>query len=407
MKTFEEIMANENTENLKKAIWVNKIITDSESDTREEFEKQTTRTDINYENGVGVISESISKHFSIVIDKENKIRTEKEYSVDNFGKITDKNTIVDEFDDLGRCIKQTILGDNDIPVSTTYEKYHENTDILTERIEKNNVTKVTTMFDRDGKPTIEDTVTIKSGIRLVTKEYSYNEQGDIIKLKRPKTFTKFSYVYDINKNILSKTTKIFNNNGKLLKKVTCNYNSNGTIRSRIVNDIVVYKSVYDTKGKLLRTINCDKKGATFDRIFESYVDKDTNHAIEIMKLKTVYDTGRFTEKVIKSELSEDGLLLAQCEDNTKVVTYGYDDDGKEVKTTMKKVVDGKFIVYRTVVTEYDKDSDNYVSTEYDKDNNILRKKIKKYDVSDNTTEDNNVLLVYKNGDIEGEEYVLC
>lgn len=407
MKTFEEIMANESTENLKKAIWVNKIITDIESDTREGFIKQTTRTDINYENGVGVISESISKHFSIVFDKENKIRTEKEYSVDNFGKITDKNTIVDEFDDLGRCIKQTILGDNDIPVSTTYEKYHENTDILTERIEKNNVTKVTTMFDRDGKPTIEDTVTIKSGIRLVTKEYSYNEQGDIIKLKRPKTFTKFSYVYDINKNILSKTTKIFNNNGKLLKKVTCNYNSNGTIRSRIVNDIVVYKSVYDTKGKLLRTINCDKKGATFDRIFESYVDKDTNHAIEIMKLKTVYDTGRFTEKVIKSELSEDGLLLAQCEDNTKVVTYGYDDDGKEVKTTMKKVVDGKFIVYRTVVTEYDKDSDNYVSTEYDKDNNILRKKIKKYDVSDNTTEDNNVLLVYKNGDIEGEEYVLC
>lgn len=407
MKTFEEIMANESTENLKKAIWVNKIITDIESDTREEFIKQTTRTDINYENGVGVISESISKHFSIVFDKENKIRTEKEYSVDNFGKITDKNTIVDEFDDLGRCIKQTILGDNDIPVSTTYEKYHENTDILTERIEKNNVTKVTTMFDRDGKPTIEDTVTIKSGIRLVTKEYSYNEQGDIIKLKRPKTFTKFSYVYDINKNILSKTTKIFNNNGKLLKKVTCNYSSNGTIRSRIVNDIVVYKSVYDTKGKLLRTINCDKKGATFDRIFESYVDKDTNHAIEIMKLKTVYDTGRFTEKVIKSELSEDGLLLAQCEDNTKVVTYEYDDDGKEVKTTMKKVVDGKFIVYRTVVTEYDKDSDNYVSTEYDKDNNILRKKIKKYDVSDNTTEDNNVLLVYKNGDIEGEEYVLC
>lgn len=407
MKTFEEIMANESTENLKKAIWVNKIITDIESDTREEFIKQTTRTDINYENGVGVISESISKHFSIVFDKENKIRTEKEYSVDNFGKITDKNTIVDEFDDLGRCIKQTILGDNDIPVSTTYEKYHENTDILTERIEKNNVTKVTTMFDRDGKPTIEDTITIKSGIRLVTKEYSYNEQGDIIKLKRPKTFTKFSYVYDINKNILSKTTKIFNNNGKLLKKVTCNYNSNGTIRSRIVNDIVVYKSVYDTKGKLLRTINCDKKGATFDRIFESYVDKDTNHTIEIMKLKTVYDTGRFTEKVIKSELSEDGLLLAQCEDNTKVVTYEYDDDGKEVKTTMKKVVDGKFIVYRTVVTEYDKDSDNYVSTEYDKDNNILRKKIKKYDVSDNTTEDNNVLLVYKNGDIEGEEYVLC
>ena len=80
MKTFEEIMANESTENLKKAIWVNKIITDTESDTREEFIKQTTRTDINYENGVGVISESISKHFSIVFDKENKIRTEKEYS---------------------------------------------------------------------------------------------------------------------------------------------------------------------------------------------------------------------------------------------------------------------------------------------------------------------------------------
>lgn len=406
MKTFEEIMANESTENLKKAIWVNKIITDIESDTREEFIKQTTRTDINYENGVGVISESISKHFSIVFDKENKIRTEKEYSVDNFGKITDKNTIVDEFDDLGRCIKQTILGDNDIPVSTTYEKYHENTDILTERIEKNNVTKVTTMFDRDSNPTIEETVTIKSGIRLVTKEYSYNEQGDIIKLKRPKTFTKFSYVYDINKNILSKTTKIFNNNGKLLKKVTCNYNSNGTIRSRIINDIVVYKSVYDTKGKLLRSINHDdKRGITFDRVFESYIDKDTNHAIEIMRLKTIYDTGRFTEKVIKSELSEDGLLLSECEDNTKVVTHEYDDDGKEVKTIMKKVVNGEFIVYRTVVTEYE-DSDNYVSTEYDKDNNVLRKKIKKRDVYDNTTEYNEVLLAYGNYDNKGEEYVL-
>ena len=407
MKTFEEIMANENTENLKKANWVNRILSYNESDTREELEKQRTKTDIAYENGTGVILKSVSKHFSKVFDKENNTRTEKEYTVDNFGKITNKSTIIDEFDNLERCIKKTVLGDNDIPISTTYRKYYEDTDIISEMIEKNDITKVTTMFDRDGKPTIEETVTIKSGIRLITKEYSYNEQGDIIKLKRPKTFTTFSYVYDINKNILSKTTKMFNNNGKLLKKETYNYNSKGVIRSHIVNDIVVNKNVFDTTGKLLRSIDYEKDGTIFDRVFESYVDKNTNHTIDIMKTKTIYDTGRFIEKVIKSELSEDGLLLSQCEDNTKVVTHEYDDAGNRIKTVMKKVINGEFIVYRTVVTEYDKDSYYCVSTEYDKDNNILRKKIVKRDVSDNTTEVNNVLLIYKNGDNEGEEYVLC
>ena len=407
MKTFEEIMVNENTENLKKAIWVNRILSYNESDTREELEKQRTKTDIAYENGTGVILKSISEHFSKVFDKENNTRIEKEYTVDNFGKITNKSTIIDEFDNLERCIKKTVLGDNDIPISTTYRKYYDDTDILSEMIEKNDITKVTTMFDRDGKPTIEETVTIKSGIRLITKEYSYNEQGDIIKLKRPKTFTTFSYVYDINKNILSKTTKMFNNNGKLLKKETYNYNSKGVIRSHIVNDIVVNKNVFDTTGKLLRSIDYEKDGTIFDRVFESYVDKNTNHTIDIMKTKTIYDTGRFIEKVIKSELSEDGLLLSQCEDNTKVVTHEYDDAGNRIKTVMKKVINGEFIVYRTVVTEYDKDSYYCVSTEYDKDNNILRKKIVKRDVSDNTTEVNNVLLIYKNGDNEGEEYVLC
>ena len=314
------------------------------------------------------------------------------------GQSTDieKTSTASFYDANGRVIKKEYYTRDGIMYNREQFWYWETGKLKTKKVKSTHVIE-TTEYNHDGNVVLVWAKTIAS--KCISRKYSatYNEKGEIVHyIEHGKGYECFvERDIDHDGNLLS-ITEIFKhlNDRKIFAKTTKVYDPNAGYKlSRVIkNGFVVDQYWYDLEGQVIKNVKSEKDNDVITTIIERSTDTETGEKTVEKHSYFVDKCGKQRSKYIKEVYDENNNLLTFAEDNSKVTTYTYNEDGKRETAITKQLIDEEFIVIDSITYTYSTDEETgeekktRVEERYDAKGNITHKQTHTESITDTKKE---------------------
>lgn len=314
---------------------------------------------------------------------------------DKKGRSKEVGTTTIVYDRNGHVIEKNHYHDNIIWLRERYE-YYSNGNLARLKI-KNTTTITTKEYDVNGRIVYIWDKTISSG--AIHKKYlaKYNKDGDPERIVDFDTNKDTHIFYDKNHegkiiHVTEEIRECFN--GRTVgKKVTSyaaetDYQQLSTVFN---NGILVEKHTYDMNGELIQMLLREDDREVLTRISKT-IDEETGYIVE-ERTNTITKYGDGVPITVVVRFVYDGdKLMTYSEDNSKVTTYTYDEQGRRSTATTKQLIGEDFVVISEITYTYNTDSETGKETatrteiRFDKDGNKVSQDTRTESISDAETE---------------------
>lgn len=355
-------------------------------------------------------SEGVYPEGKVVHSEENGVNFRYEYKKDGEGNIvyctvyaeqydkgksTKAGTTTIIYDRNGRVIEKNYYYDGISWKRERYE-YYSNGNLAKLKI-KNTTTITTEEYDVNGKIVYIWDKTISSG--AIHKKYlaKYNKDGDperIVDFDKNRDSRIF---YDKNHEgkIICVTEEIKEcSNGRTVGKKVTSYAAETDyqrVSTEFDNGILVKKNTYDMNGELIQMLLRKDDREVLTRISKT-IDEETGYIVE-ERTNTITKYGEDVPITVVVRFVYDGdKLMTYSEDNSKVTTYTYDEQGRRSTATTKQLIGEDFVVISEITYTYNTDSETgkeiatRTEVRFDKDGNKVSQDTRTESISDVETE---------------------
>lgn len=296
----------------------------------------------------------------------------------------DKESIINYFDKNGYLVRTQHNTRDGITYLTKNYEYNDDGD-LTREITKGTQTITYRKYHKKDLESIT-TKTIKSKMIHTNYRAYFDSKDRVYKVIDGDKGIERDYERDLDEtdNVLSETIRFFDittTNKKLISyKTICYSPASGYKISKVIeNGIVKEENIYDLNGELVREIHYnDKQISTID--IERSTDPDTeNITIITTHTNTDKDFNVLEKKIIKSVYNKDKTnLLYYSTDDSIVSTYEYDEFNRRKSVTIKKLINDEFKIISEIKFIYTTDKETGINTktrietDYDKNGNTIK-----------------------------------
>jgi hypothetical protein len=318
-------------------------------------------------------------------------------TVSKNGQSTDieKTSTTSFYDANGRVVKKEYYTRDGIMYNREQFWYWETGKLKTKKVKSTHVIE-TTEYNHDGNIVLVWAKTIAS--KCISRKYSatYNEKGEIVHyVEHSKGYECFiERDLDHEGNLLS-ITEIFKHlsDRKIFAKTTKVYDPNAGYKlSRVIkNGFVVDQYWYDLEGQVIKNVKSEKDNDIITTIIERSTDTETGEKTVEKHIYFVNKCGKQHSKYIKEVYDENNNLLTFAEDNSKVTTYTYNEDGKRESAITKQIIDEEFVVIDKITYTYSteetgEEKKTRVEERYDAKGNITYKQTHTESITDTKKE---------------------
>lgn len=295
----------------------------------------------------------------------------------------EKTTTEIWYDKLGRVVKQEWYTRNGIMYKREQLWYYANGNVVRQRKIKSTHTTTTYEYRPDGQVSLVWNKTHQSKAINTKYKATFDIEGNVVHYidgdKQIEVFVEKDK--DHTNNILSET-KIFKHligDRKIFAKTTTVYDpdSDYKISKVFKNGFLTEDYKYNLKGELIEVLLNQDDAEVMTRINRS-VDEETGEKTVEKHIYITDKHGKVTTKYVKEVFDNNDNLLIYSEDNSKVTTYTYNEDGRRETAITKQLIDNEFVVvdkitYTYALDENEKGSKTRVEERYDKKGNLITK----------------------------------
>jgi YD repeat-containing protein len=143
---------------------------------------------------------------------------------------------------------------------------------------------------------------------------------------------------------------------------------------------------------VIKNVKSEKDNDVITTIIERSNDVETGEKTVEKHIYFVDKYGKQRSKYIKEVYDENNNLLTFAEDNSKVTTYTYNEDGKRETAITKQLIDEEFVVIDSITYTYSTDEETgeekktRVEERYDAKGNITHKQTHTESITDTKKE---------------------
>lgn len=268
----------------------------------------------------------------------------------------EKTTTKIWYDKDGRVSKQEWYTRNNICYRREQFWYYLNGSVMRKKV-KGMQTITTCEYRPDGKLGLVWTETLKSKATNLKYKATFDSKGEIIHYKdfdkNTEVFVEKDLDHDGNKLSETKIFRHISDNKIFARKTICYepYTGEYKISKVIDNGFVTSQRWYDLNGEMIKMFQREGDAEVMTR-FQKTVDEETGEVTKETHMYITDKDGYQRTKYIKDVYDADGKLLVYSEDNSKVTTYEYDDEGRRTKAITKQLVNEEFIVIDEIEFAY-------------------------------------------------------